>query len=209
MKMTIEREGLKFALPLLAAGVFGLFLFWPLGIFLLLLGVAVALFFRETVAGISFAPGQIVSPASGRVIEIRETEETEFLRGSARRVAIFMSILDEHVNYSPVAGVVAHLRHRPGSFHRAFLDRAGEANEAVEIGLSMDGKAVLMRQIAGIIARRIVCRVRPGQLLAGGEKLGLIRFGSRVDLYLPREAVLRVRTGEKVRGGQTVLGELR
>lgn len=209
MKMTIEREGLKFALPLLAAGVLALFFFWPLGVFLLLLAAGVALFFRETVAGLAFAPGQIVSPASGRVIEVREMEETEFLRGSARRVAIFMSILDEHVNYSPVAGLVAHLRHRPGSFQRAFLDRAGEANEAMEIGLKVEEKAVLMRQIAGIIARRIVCRVRPGQRLSGGQKLGLIRFGSRVDLYLPRESVLRVRAGDRVRGGQTVLGELR
>jgi phosphatidylserine decarboxylase len=207
--MTIEKEGLKFALPLCAAGIVGLFLVWPLGVFLLLLAAAVTLFFRETIAEASFSADQIVSPASGRVIDIRETEEKEFLQGPVRRVSIFMSVFDEHVNYAPIAGVVDHLRHRPGNFHRAFLEEAGEANESMDIGLRGEKASALMRQIAGIIARRIVCRARPGERMAGGQKLGLIRFGSRVDLFLPRSAVLRVRAGDRVRGGRTILGEIR
>ena len=206
--MTIEKEGLKFALPLLFAGVLLLFLWWPLGAVICLLAVAAALFFRETLGEVSFSAGQIVSPASGRVIDIRETEEPEFLKAPARRLSIFMSVLDEHVNYAPIGGVVAYLKHRPGSFRRAFLDAASEANESTAIGLRGEKAPVLMRQVAGILARRIVCRCRPGERLAPGQKLGLIRFGSRVDLFLPREARLRVSLGEKVRGGRTILGEI-
>ncbi len=216
MKMRIDREAYRFDAVILAGivgmGVLGALVWsgaWYFCLPLLLVLVLVNLFLRETVRDIAFAPGEIVSPASGRIIFIGEAREPEFLDGPALKISIFMSVLDQHINYAPVAGKVDYLRYQEGTFHRAYLDEASESNEAQLIGLTgPGGRKVLIRQVAGVLARRVVCRVRLGDSLRAGQGVGLIRFGSRVDAYLPTDTKLSVAVGAKVAGGLTVLGNL-
>jgi len=216
MKMRIDREAYKFDAVILAGivgmGVLGALVWggaWYFCLPLALVLVLVNLFLRETVRDIAFAPGEIVSPASGKVILVGESREPEFIGGPALKISIFMSVFDQHINYAPVGGKVQYLRYQEGSFHRAYLDDASESNEAQLIGFAGPGEQkVLIRQVAGILARRIVCRVRLGDSLRPGQGLGLIRFGSRVDIYLPSNTVLSVSMGDKVTGGLTVLGRL-
>jgi len=215
MGIRIDREAIPFAAASLGAGI-ALFvlsrLTWsPLAYFclpLLLLGLGAVVFLRETIHGIAFSPGQIVAPASGRIIKIAEVDEPEFVKGRAIEVSIFMSVFDEHMNYAPVEGEIAYLRYRKGSFRQAFRDQASEMNEAQIIGFEANEQKILMKMVAGIIARRVVFRSRLDAHLKAGENLGLIRFGSRVDLYLPPTAKLEVTKGEAVTGALTVLGRL-
>lgn len=206
--MTVEKESFKFIAVLVVLGLAAFFVSRPAGAFFFLAAIGVALFFRETKRNITFGASQIVSPASGKVIGIDRVREPDFLKSRVHRISIFMSVLDEHVNYAPIPGEVAYLAHRPGGFSRAYLDEASDGNEAQLIGLRDGEFSCLTKQIAGVLARRIVCRCRLGDRLAAGEKLGLIRFGSRVELFLPLSAKLDLEPGRKVRGGQTVIGEL-
>ena len=207
--MKIDPDGLKFIAFPLGLGMISIFFFWPLAVFFFVLAASTAFFFRQTVFGGEFPPNAIVSPASGKIIDIREVEESNFLASRARKVSIFMSLLDEHINYAPVNGEVVHLHHRPGSFKRADSDEASDSNESQYIGLQAGEKRILARQVAGTVARRIVCRVRKGERLLAGQKIGLIRFGSRVELYLPLTVKLNAIVGDRVRGGMTVLGVLK
>ncbi len=207
----IEKDGWKFIGFFLLLGVIFLLAIgslWPVGVFFLLLAAAVAAFFRQPRIDITFAAGEIVAPASGTVIDIREVEEPEYLKVKVRRVSIFMSVLDEHINYAPLAGEVAYLSHRPGKFKQAFREEASENNEAQKIGFRGGEESWMIRQIAGTVARRIVCRCRVGDRLRTGEKLGLIRFGSRVELFFPVSAVFTVSPGDRVKGGRTVIGKM-
>ncbi len=208
---TVEREGWRFIIPFVLLGLGFIFLIeilWPLGVFFLLLAAAVTAFFRQPRIEQTFAPHQIVAPASGTVIDIREIEEPDFLKNRVQRVSIFMSILDEHINYAPLAGEVAYLSHQPGQFKQAFREEASLYNEAQKIGFRDGERSWMIKQIAGIVARRIVCRCQVGDRLRSGQKLGLIRFGSRVELFFPPTAVFTVKLGDKVKGGRTVMGEM-
>ena len=129
--------------------------------------------------------------------------------GRAVRVSIFLSPLDVHVNRSPVAGLVEGVEYVAGRFLAAYRDEASELNERCTIALEGDAARVGVKQIAGVLARRIVCRVRAGDKLAAGERFGLIRFGSRTDLVVPRSKEMRVKIGDRVRGGETIMGVLR
>ena len=156
----------------------------------------------------------IVSPADGKVVDIDEVDEPEVIGGRAVRVGIFLSIFNVHVNRAPLAGRVTHVEYRPGRFLAAFNERAGAENESNTVGLETRHSApgggrlrVKVKQISGIIARRIVCACRSGTELARGERFGMIKFGSRTELYLPvGSAELAVGVGDKVRGGRTVIG---
>ncbi len=209
---TIEKEGWRFIglFVLLGAGfIFLVPVVWTIGVLFLLLGAASAAFFRQPRIEETFSEGEIVSPASGKVIDIREIEETDFLQEKVRRVSIFMSVFDVHINYAPLAGEVAYLAHQPGKFRQAFREEASENNEAQKIGFRDGEKAWMIKQIAGTVARRIVCRCRIGDRLQAGQKLGLIRFGSRVELFFPLSAEFTVAPGAMVRGGRTVIGNWR
>jgi phosphatidylserine decarboxylase len=208
--ITIEKDGLKFIGLCVLSGLVLLFLFWPSAVLVFLLAVGVTLFFRETRPEAKIGNSQIVSPASGKIVDIRKIYEPDYLKKDALRVSIFMSLLDEHVNYTPITGEVAYLNHQPGGFRRAYLDEASQGNEAQKIGFRSDATPYLMKQIAGVVARRIVCRCRIGDDLKAGEKIGLIRFGSRVELFfpLPLSVRLDLKPGEKVRGGRTVIGTI-
>ena len=180
--------------PLILAGVVLIFLgvigHWPwLTVLGCLASVFFVYFFRDPERDIPGGPEAIVSPADGRVVEVDEVQENEFLNSSARRVAIFMNVFDVHVNRAPVAGTVREMQHRPGEYKAASRPDAALRNEQHAVVLESDtGRRVLVVQIAGLLARRIIPFVKPGQQLARGERFGMICFGSRVDVYLPREA---------------------
>ncbi|MCK9378447.1 MAG: phosphatidylserine decarboxylase, partial [Syntrophobacterales bacterium] len=141
------------------------------------------------------------------VVRVDEVQEDEFLKGPARYVAIFMNVFDVHVNRSPVAAVVREMRHRPGEYKAASRDDAASRNEQQALVLENEaGRRVLVVQIAGLLARRIIPLVKPGQNLARGERLGLICFGSRVDLYLPWDSQVQVKTGDRVKAGSSIIG---
>jgi phosphatidylserine decarboxylase len=164
-------------------------------------------FFRDPERAVPEGAGRIVSPADGRIVDISECEEPSFIGGKAVRVAIFLSVWDVHVNRIPIDGRVTHLEYRKGEFRKAFEAEASEVNERMEIGIESPYGRFLVRQIAGILARRIVCRVRKGDAVERGARFGMIKFGSRTELFLPAGTRLRVKTGERVKGGETIIGE--
>jgi phosphatidylserine decarboxylase len=167
---------------------------------------AAAGFFRDPERAIPAVANGVLSPADGRVMSVEDAVDP--FVGPAVRVAIFLSPLDVHVNRAPIAGVVTDTVYTPGRFVAAY-DPAAEANERCTVRLQGEHARVTVVQIAGVVARRIVCRVGPGDKLAAGERFGMIRFGSRTDCYMPRSTEVTVRVGEHVTGGQTVVGVLR
>ena len=175
----------------------------------LLAGLALAclLFFRDPERTPPTVPGAVLAPADGRVREIRDLHDP--FVGEAVRVSIFLSPLDVHVNRSPVSALVTEVEYQPGRFLAAYRPEASEENEHCRIALQGESARVAVSQIAGVLARRVVCRVRPGDKLGAGERFGLIRFGSRTDLLVPKETALRCRSGDKVRAGETIIGVLR
>jgi phosphatidylserine decarboxylase len=149
----------------------------------------------------------ILAPADGRVVSVAPVEEPDYLRGKATRVSVFMNVFNVHVNYHPMDGVVEYRHYRPGRFVNATLDKASVDNEQASLGVRAGGRQLLVRQIAGLIARRIVTDPAVGDSVRQGSRLGLIRFGSRVDTFLPAGAAPRVRVGDRTTGGVTVLAE--
>jgi phosphatidylserine decarboxylase len=176
----------------------------------LLLGAVaafMAFFFRDPERTAPVIPGAILAPADGRVVDVRSGVEDPFV-GPAQSVSIFLSPLDVHVNRAPLAGLVVGVEYRPGAKMAAYRSEASDRNERTTITIQGEAARVVVRQIAGVLARRIVCRVRPGDKLASGERFGLIKFGSRTDLIVPASVRLSVRQGDRVRGGSTVVGVL-
>jgi phosphatidylserine decarboxylase len=164
-------------------------------------------FFRDPDRVAPAVAGAILAPADGRVMRVVEIDDRWV--GRAVRVSIFLSPLDVHVNRSPVAALVEGVEQAAGRFLAAYRDEASELNERCTLALQGETARVGVTQIAGVVARRIVCRAKPGDKLQAGERYGLIRFGSRTDLVVPRETEIRVRVGDRVRGGETVMGVLR
>ncbi len=166
-------------------------------------------FFRDPDRVIPAAPGLVVSPADGKVILAERAVENPFIAGETVKVSIFMSVFNVHVNRAPVEGVVRRTVHRPGSFLAANRREASLANEHNAVVLEPpDGGRLCVVQVAGLIARRIICRIQPGDRLKRGQRYGMICFGSRLDLYLPAGIRLAVAVGDKVRAGTTVIGTL-
>ncbi len=164
-------------------------------------------FFRDPERTPPAVPGAVLAPADGRVREVQELHDP--FVGEAVRVSIFLSPLDVHVNRSPIAALVTEVEYRRGRFLAAYRPEASEENEQCRIALQGESARVTVTQIAGVVARRVVCRARPGDKLRAGERFGLIRFGSRTDLIVPKGTALRCRRGDKVRGGETIIGVLR
>ncbi len=151
----------------------------------------------------------VASAADGRVIFVGDAEESEFQKETKTKISVFMSLWDVHVNRVPVDGTVRDMKYHPGRFMAAWEDRASEENErnAMLIETS-SGKKVVLVQVAGLVARRIVCYPIVGSFILRGQRMGLIRFGSRCDLYLPKDSKVLVKVGDKVLGGETILAEL-
>ena len=162
-------------------------------------------FFRDPERPIPAEPGVVVAPGDGRVLLVEDVEEPTYLGGPARKISIFLSIFDVHVQRAPVAGRVEHRVYRPGAFAMAWRDKASEDNEQASVGIATPHGKVLVRQIAGFVARRIVTYPVEGQDVALGERIGIIRFGSRVDLFLPPGWEVTCAPGDRAVGGLTVL----
>jgi phosphatidylserine decarboxylase len=196
--------GAAFLAALTGAG----WLFWPL----MVLALWSVYFFRDPPRAVPQEDGLLIAPADGLVQMITQAvPPTEIGLGEAplTRVSIFLSVFDVHINRAPCAGTVEVLAYRPGKFLQASADKASDDNERMAIGLRRaDGRLVGCVQIAGWVARRIVCRLKPGQPIAIGERFGHIRFGSRTDLYLPPGSRLLVAVGQRMIGGETVVAEL-
>jgi phosphatidylserine decarboxylase len=206
-RLPIAREGWPFvAIP--GAIALGLAVFGRRRLALPFAAAAAASagFFRDPDRAIPAVVNGVLAPADGRVMSVEDAVDA--FVGPSVRVAIFLSPLDVHVNRAPIAGVVADTAYTPGRFVAAW-DPAAEANERCAVRLQGEHARVTVVQIAGVVARRIVCRVGAGDKLAAGQRFGMIRFGSRTDCYMPRTTEITVRVGESVRGGQTVIGVLR
>lgn len=164
---------------------------------------------RQLAHGDAVQAGVVVAPADGKVVAIEETT-APLSQQPARKVSIFMNVFSVHVNRSPVSGHVVAVAYHPGRFFNAVLDKASLENERVEVQVAhADGVSLVFVQVAGLIARRIVCRLVAGQTVTRGERFGLIRFGSRVDLYLPLSAALSLTLGDQTRAGETVVARLK
>jgi len=203
----IAAPGPRFILPMAAVALLGLVINSTWLALLGLLGASFfAYFFRDPERPIPVDPALVISPADGKVIALDEVQEDKFLGRPAKRVSIFMNVFDVHVNRSPVAGKVVVSNHRDGCFKAACRPDAGQVNEQQTTLLEgEEGFRVLVVQIAGLLARRIISYVKPGQKLERGERLGMICFGSRVDLYLPPEAEILVKVGDRVKAGSSVV----
>lgn len=203
----IARPGYRFILMGLIIFLLGL---WagPLTILLgLLLIVFFAYFFRDPERSVPTGPGIIISPADGRIIALERVREEHFLKGPAQKLSIFMNVFDVHVNRAPVAGQVHAMAYQPGRYLAANRPEAPDQNEQLAIHLRTgNGADVVMVQIAGLLARRIISYVQEGANLDQGERVGLICFGSRVDLYLPEKCQVQVRIGQKVKAGSSIVG---
>lgn len=205
MKIPVAPEGWPFIVPPALAA----WAFWTLGwsaAAALLAAVAVGclFFFRDPERSIPALDGAIVAPADGRVVAVQDVVDP--FVGEGVRVSIFLSPLDVHVNRSPLGALVAAVEYQPGRFLPAFRSEASDANERCALHLQGEAARISVTQVAGVLARRIVCRVRPGDKLGRGERFGMICFGSRTDLVVPRSAELRVWPGARVRGGESVIG---
>ncbi|MBP7549763.1 MAG: phosphatidylserine decarboxylase family protein [Gemmatimonadaceae bacterium] len=214
--MNFAREGIPFiliAMALAAAAYAGALArrswpLWLLAFVLTLLVLWVAYFFRDPERSGARGEQLVISPADGRVIDIVEVDEPAFLHGRAIRISVFMNVFNVHVNRYPVSGKVAYVHYNPGKFLNAAADKASLENEQSSIGVQTARHRVLFRQIAGLIARRIVTYSREGDDAEQGERMGLIRFGSRVDVFVPVGSVVKVALGERPQAGVTVLAEL-
>lgn len=167
-----------------------------------------AWFFRDPERTVPAGPGLVVSPADGKVIEIVE-EDNAYLGGRARRISVFLNVFNVHVNRMPCAGTVEYVRYHPGKFLAAWNEKASLDNEQTHVGINCGGHKIFVKQIAGLIARRIVCRAKEGAAYERGERFGMIKFGSRTDLFLPLEAEIQVQVGDKVAGASTVVAVLK
>ena len=200
------KEGFLFAaVPAVVGGLF-LGLGWRAGAaFVFLLAAFVVYFFRDPARAIPLEPGLIVSPADGRVVAVSEEELEDGLK---KKVSIFLSLFDVHVNRAPIAGVIRRMEYRRGKFLAAMKADASRLNEQNILTVVGEQTSVVFAQIAGVLARRIVCWKRPGDALQRGERIGMIRFGSRVDVFLDPACQIAVRPGEHVKGGTSVLARL-
>lgn len=198
----VAREGWPFIIAPLGGAALGLALGAPLlAAGAVLLSGAMAFFFRDPERHPPADPRAVVAPADGRVVRVERTPE-------GTSISIFLSILDVHINRAPVGGRVVARRHTPGRFVIATRDEASAVNERNELVIDDGSRLITCRQIAGVVARRIVCWKQVGDPVARGERIGLIRFGSRTDLLLPSEVEVTVAVGDRVRGGETVVGRM-
>jgi phosphatidylserine decarboxylase len=175
----------------------------------LIITLFMALFFRDPERKTPGDKGIFVSPADGKVILIKNVYEKDYLKSESKEISIFMSIFDVHVNRVPCDGTVNQVEHFPGQFLAAYKDAASIKNENTIMVLEGNNGKVLVRQVAGLLARRIVCKAKAGDVVRRGERYGMIKFGSRLDIYLPKDTEIKVKLGDKVKAGETVVGILR
>jgi len=214
--LNFAREGLLFIgiAAVIAVSAFGFAIsrrswgLWLAAFVLLLLALWVAYFFRDPERVGERGPSLIVSPADGKLIMITEVDEPSFIRGRAVRLSIFMNVFNVHVNRYPVSGKIGYVHYNKGKFFNAAAEKSSLENEQMSVGIEAPSYRVLVRQIAGLIARRIMTYSKVGQEVKQGDRMGIIRFGSRVDVFLPPGSTIRAKLGDATTAGVTVLGEL-
>ena len=214
--MNFAREGSPFIVTsaLIAAAAFGVALakrswpLWLLAFALTLVALWVASFFRDPQRLGKRGDRLVIAPADGKVVMITEVDEPTFMKSRAVRVSIFMNIFNVHVNRYPVSGVVRLVEHKTGRFLNAATEESSLENEQASVGIESGNRPILVRQIAGLIARRIVTDGKEGDRVQQGDRMGLIRFGSRVDVFVPVGSTVNVKVGETVSAGITVVAEL-
>jgi phosphatidylserine decarboxylase len=214
--LNFAREGLLFIAiaAVIAVGAFGFAIsrrswgLWLAAFVLLLLALWVAYFFRDPERTGLRGPSLVVSPADGKLIMITDVDEPSFVHGRAKRLSIFMNVFNVHVNRYPVDGVVKYVHYNKGKFFNAAAEKSSLENEQMSVGIDTGRFHVLVRQIAGLIARRIVTYSKVDDKVRQGDRMGIIRFGSRVDVFLPVGSTVRAKLGDVTTAGVTVLGEL-
>ncbi len=206
-RIPVAREGVPFIALAGAAALILALLGWAVPALAALAAASFILyFFRDPERIVPSAPGLVVAPADGRILDVRDVDNAPLLKGPARRISIFMNVFNVHVNRSPVSGRVREISYSPGAFMPADRDKAILANEQNAICIQDEsGNMITVVQVAGLIARRIVCRVEAGDWLRRGERFGMIRFGSRLDCYLPHGCEILVKAGDRTSAGETLL----
>jgi phosphatidylserine decarboxylase len=206
--MRIAREGFPLILIAAVLTLLALLAHWLFSAAVLgLVTLALAGFFRDPERVIPAGEGLVVSPADGRVVSIAKVVDDPFFTEAATRISIFLSPLDVHINRVPVAGHIAEIKYRAGRFLAAYNNEASRQNEQNALMIvDAQGRKLGVVQIAGVMARRIVCKVNSGDNMERGERFGLIMFGSRTDLYLPQGCRVEVTEGQRVKGGTTIVG---
>jgi phosphatidylserine decarboxylase len=218
--MTIHREGriLLFVLLLILFALnWAVFYFFPTSALVqnsvilssVIFYLLILQFFRNPIFSITKNEKQILAPADGKVVVIEETEETEYLKGRRKQISIFMSPVNVHVNRMPIGGIISFYRYHAGKYLVAWHPKSSTENERTTVVVkTKNGVEILFRQIAGALARRIKCYVKEGQALEQGEEFGFIKFGSRVDIFLPLDTKVTCKIGDVTKGGRTVIAEL-
>jgi phosphatidylserine decarboxylase len=213
--VSFAREGIVFIViaALIAAGTYALALnrrswpFWLLAVLLTVIAIWVAYFFRDPERTGVRSDDVVIAPADGKVVLIEDVDEPAFMGGRVTRVSIFMNVFNVHVNRYPANGIVRYVQYNPGKFLNAAVEKASLENEQSSVGIETPRGRVLVRQIAGLIARRIVTYSKVGETVKQGDRMGLIRFGSRVDVFLPPGAKVLVKIGDNTVAGSSVIAE--
>ncbi len=209
-KLPIVLDAFIFVVPL--AILVALSVWWGctyLTVFFIVIALFVLWFLRNPERTIPDDAGVIVSPADGRILKIEEVDEKDIIEGTFKKVSIFMNIFNVHVNRCPCSGVIKTISYRKGKFFSANLDKASAQNERNSLVIETEeGKQILVVQIAGFVARRIACWVKEGGVLKRGERFGLIRFGSRLEVFMPIDTEVLVKVGDRVQAGHTKVGKL-
>jgi phosphatidylserine decarboxylase len=209
LKVPIAKPAWKVVLPPLAVGI--LLLFTPLkwaAVVCLVGAGSVLCFFRDPERAIPVVPNAVLSPSDGKVVSVQRVSCSEFPNGEALWVSIFLSLLDVHITRSPLASKITSIAHFPGKFFSALSEQSSEQNEHMLMHFQHGSETLLVKHIAGVLARRIICHRRIGEAVGGGDRVGMICFGSRVEIWLPPATALKVYPGMRVRGGQTIIGIL-
>ena len=206
----VAAEGWPFILPLAVVTALFFAFGWrtPTAV-MLVLTLFVLFFFRDPERPVPSGDHTVVSPADGKVIVVKDIFEPAYLKKDVKQISIFLSVFNVHVNRVPVSGTVETVKYNPGKFLAAWDDKASLDNEQTALVIDHNGQKVLTKQIAGLIARRIVCYAKPGDTVRTGERYGLIRFGSRVDIFLPKDADIKVKVGDRVTGCRDVIAVLK
>ncbi len=206
----IAAEGWPFIIPIAIVAGLLFALGWKNTAYAaLMLTLFVVFFFRDPERTVPEGKDLVVSPADGKVIVVKDVYEPDFLKKDVKQISIFMSVFNVHVNRAPIEGTIEVVKYNPGKFHVASVDKASLENEQTGMIIAQGDRKILVKQIAGLIARRIVCYASPGDSIERGERYGLIRFGSRVDIFLPMTTEIKVKPGDRVKGGRDILGVLK
>ncbi len=207
--MTMDRAGWPFVGAALVPAAISLAAgFTAVATVLAILGIALGLFFRDPVRHPPSDPGVVVSPADGKVLSAGPADPALAPEGAWEQISIFLSPLDVHVNRVPLGGRVTRVDHVPGKFLPAYRDGAASDNERTEVWVQHDYHTIVFRQVVGALARRVVCRVDVGATVRTGERFGIMKFGSRMDIFLPPGTTLLVAAGDRVRGGETIVARM-